>query len=207
MRLSPTAPLSLALTAALLLLTACNRPLDAAALNAIIAKDLRVPPRITLFMPFGISPRTDPGQHCDDPVFEPFGVAEVRSRSLEDAGLVTLKELHPCGDVDIEFTPLAAHDVLPSVAPAGDTDHYAFLSLATYKGYDILHLTQTPTSANADLAVRYTLTASGKAYADAGGQTEEKKCAIASDEIVCTSTYKLIRTGHTWHPDSPNLLQ
>jgi hypothetical protein len=201
----------IALASIALLLTACNRPLDTPTLQTLINKDLRVPPRITLFMPYGISKRSSPGQHCDDPVFEPFGVSDVRSRGLDDAGLVTLTTLKPCGDVDIEFTPLAQPDVLPSPSPAGDPTHYAFLTLATYKGYDILSLTQTPPHAVANLAVHYTLTASGKAYADAGGQSEEKNCAIVgpnqSPELVCASTYRLTRTGHTWHPDSPNLLQ
>jgi len=199
--------LLIVLASATLLLTACNRPLDTTTLQTLINKNLRVPPRITLFMPYGIAQRTSPGQHCDDPIFEPFGVAEVRNRGLDQAGLVTLTALKPCGDVDIEFTPLAHPDVLPSPSPVGDTTRYAFLTLATYKGYDVLSLAQTPTNATAQLAVRYTLTPSGKAYADAGGQSEEKNCALASDEIVCTSTYNLTHTGHTWHPNSPNLLQ
>jgi len=203
--------LIIVLASATLLLTACNRPLDTNSLQTLINRDLRVPPRITLFMPYGIAPRSSPGQHCDDPIFEPFGVSDVRNRGLDDAGLVTLTPLHPCGDIDIEFTPLAQPDVLPSPSPAGDPTHYAFLTLATYKGYDVLSLTQTPTNATAQLAGHYTLTASGKAYADAGGQSEEKNCAIVgqerSEELVCSSTYRLTRTGRTWHPDSPNLLQ
>jgi len=191
----------------LLLLTACNRPLDSARAEAIINRDLRVPPRITIFMPYGVSTRTSPGQHCDDPIFEPFGVSDVRNRGLDTAGLVTVTELKPCGDVDIEFTPLAARDVLPVPAPAGDSNHYALLSLADYKGYEVTSIVEQGTHALAKLAVHFTLTPSGKAYADAGGQSEQPNCAIAINEVICTSDYKLLRNGHTWQSVSPDLLQ
>ena len=134
----------------------------------------------------------------------PYEVGEARKRRLEEAKIVTVKQLESC-TWDIEFTQTASKDVRKAPPDRNSSSGaFADVVLVKYRDYDVTGIAQEGEKANVDISWNYDLTPSGQAYIDGLGEfelpDELRKCNYLRNKqmLSCSRSYLFVRYDDGW---------
>ncbi len=178
-----------------------TRPQVREIIDANLANEWRSSPQ-TIWIPYGPLPRMFPGEKCNDDAYLPTKITVARHFHYIEAGLLDQQETKPCREWVLKLTALSKHDLVeePSNSVNAAEGH---IRSATFNKYAVTGIVQDINHATAEVEITYLLTASGLAWAKAGGKPSEKNCIYQNAESICSDSLDFTKFDDGWRIGEP----